>query len=321
MIAFFTKRLFNMALVLTGVVVLNFLLFFARPGDSTNLFFRPGTDRQTLETMREKMGLEKPLHQQFLFWCSHILRGDWGYSWAKHRPVQEILNEAIPATIQLVVLALFVNFVLGCLLAIYTTVSTRKFSDSIINFSSLLVYVTPPFWLALFFIYIFSEKLGLLPASGMNSNVIHNATWLQLSMDRLFHLVLPVAVLGLTGAAATFRIVRANMQSVMMESFVLFARAKGLTIKRIYFFHIFKNALLPVVTLLGLYFPLMLSGVFIIEVIFAWPGMGQITYEAVYAKDFPVIMAVNLIAAVMVIIGNLLSDLLYQFVDPRIKSE
>ena len=161
-------------------------------------------------------------------------------------------------------------------------------------------------------------RLGWLPASGQSSLILESTSAFGTFVDRIRHLVMPVVVLGLVGGAATFRVVRANTIKTLEEHFITSARAKGLSPFLILYKHALKNILLPVITLFGLYFPFLLGGALVIEIIFAWPGMGRITYDAVMAKDFPIIMAVNYIAAVMVIIGNFTADILYRLVDPRI---
>jgi peptide/nickel transport system permease protein len=183
----------------------------------------------------------------------------------------------------------------------------------------LALYSVPVFLLALALIYVFSLKLRLLPVSGMGSFDDGTFGFWGTFFDRAIHLVLPVSVLSITGAAATSRYVQANMEEVLRQDYIRLAMAKGLSKKRVILHHAFRNAALPVVTLLGIYFPFLLGSALIVEVVFAWPGMGRIAYEAVFSKDYPVIMAVNLMAGVMVILGNLVSDLLYRFIDPRIR--
>jgi len=232
--------------------------------------------------------------------------------------VADILAEAIPATLQLTGLALFLNLFLGCIAGAFAGIYSERRLGQIIDFTSLSIYSIPTFWLSLVGILVFSLKLHWLPSSQMASLFVADGFW-DNALDRVRHLLLPVLVLGLGGAAATARYVRANLRQVLQQDFIRLARAKGLRKRRIYLQHALRNALIPVATLLGLYLPLLLGGAFVVEVIFAWPGMGRVTYEAVFAKDYPVIMAVNLIAATMVILGNFVSDLLYQWLDPRLR--
>ena len=313
-------RLASIPVVLIGVVVINFFLFHLSPGDPTNVYFNPKTPAKIRDTLKEKMGFSEPWYQQLWNWTSHAVRGDFGYSWAKHRPVREILAEAIPATLVLTLLALGINVFLGCSLGVVAGIYSHRWIGKTLSGFSLLIYSMPPFWLALICIYIFSIKLGWLPASGMQSLDL-NLNSFETFLDRLRHVVLPAGVLGCIGAAATFRFVYANTQKLNNKQFILAAKAKGLPSKSVIFKHALRNILLPVVTLVGLYFPFILGGALIIEVIFAWPGMGRVAYEAIFAKDFPVIMAVNLIAAVLVVLGSLFADIVGKWVDPRIKFE
>ena len=313
------KRITYTAVLLIGVIVFNFTLFFMSPGDPTNLYFSPKTRQANIEALKEKMGVDKPWTHQFIDWSKHILRGDLGYSWAKHRPVKEILGEAIPATLQLTVLAVLLNFVLGCMIGIIGGIHSERWLGKCIDTGTMILYSTPVFLLALFLIALFSLHWRLLPASGMSSLFLAKTGFWHQFADRLRHLALPVLVLGLTGAASISRYVQGHMQVVLKQDYIRMARAKGLSRQSIHVKHAFKNALIPVVTLLGLTFPFLLGSTLIVEVIFAWPGMGRVTYEAILSKDYPVVIAVNLIAAIMVILGNIVSDLLARWVDPRVR--
>lgn len=316
---FFLHRLLHAFLLLVGICLLNFFLFQFTPGDPSNLYFGANTKQQNLEALRQQMQLHLPWYAQLKIWSTRALTGDLGVSWSKHRPVVEILKEAIPATLQLASLALLLNMILGSLTGLIAGIFSERWSGKFLDFLSLTLYSVPAFCLSLLVIFVFSLKLQWLPAAGMRSFFAADTSFGGQIMDRIRHLILPAAVLGLTGAAATSRYVRANVLEILNQNYIRMALAKGLSKPRVYLQHAFKNALLPVVTLLGLYLPFLLSGAFIIEVIFAWPGMGRVAYEAIFARDYPLIMAVNFIAAAMVIFGNLLSDLFYQWADPRIQ--
>ncbi len=316
-----SQRTLQAVFLLFGVCVLNFFLFHLSPGDPTNLYFGPKVKHATMDALRKQMGWDHPWYQQFGLWFSQILRGNLGFSWSNHRPVADILKEAVPATLQLTGLALLLNVGLGCLVGIVAATRAHRWTGKLMDYAALTLYSLPTFWLGLMLILLFSLKLQWLPASQMRSFYqINPGLWARM-LDRVRHLVLPVTVLGLTGAAATFRYVRGHMIDVLQQDYITQARAKGLPRRSVLLRHAFRNALLPVVTLLGMYFPFLLGGALIVEVVFAWPGMGRITYEAIFAKDYPVLMATNLIAATMVIAGNLVADLLYRFIDPRIHLE
>lgn len=313
------QRVVHAIILFFGVGIVNFFLFHLSPGDPTNLYFGPKVKRENLQYARHQMGLDRPWYEQLTSWSKRVLRGDLGYSWAKHRPVAGILREAIPATLQLSCFALLVNIVLGCLVGMVAGIHAHSWRGKLLDVLTLALYSIPVFVLALIFIFVFSLKLRWLPASQMRSFFTADMGFWTGIWDRVRHLLLPVAVLGLTGAAATSRYVRGHLREILNQNYIRTALAKGLARKRVYLHHALRNALLPVITLLGIYFPFLLSGAFIVEVIFAWPGMGRIAYEAIFAKDYPVIMAVNFVVAGMVITGNLISDLLYRFIDPRVR--
>lgn len=313
------KRILSFPFLLLGVLSINFFLFHLSPGDPTSTYFAPHVKPNTYEIRRDKMGLDDPWHKQLFIWTANLLRGDLGYSWSHHRPVSSILKEALPATMTLAVAALFLNMLLGCSTGVISGVMNKHLVGKAINLIAILFYAVPPFWLAIFMTYIFSTQLHLLPPSGFSSLLLDHRQWTAAVFDRLQHLLLPALVLGIIGAAATFRFVRENVLSQQKEHYITFAHAKGLPQRHVFFKHVLINTLIPVVTLLGLYLPLLLSGAFIIEVIFAWPGMGRITYDAIFAKDIPLLMAVNFIVAVMVLLGNLIADLLYNVIDPRVR--
>ena len=317
----FYRRLLSTVLILCGIAILNFFLFYLSPGDPTNLYFGPKVDRANLEALRHEMGLEKPWTTQLIHWLGRVVRGDLGYSWAKHRPVRDIIVEAVPATLQLTLLALLLNMAVGCTVGVVSGIYGERWPGRCLDTLSLAWYATPGFLIALLGIYVFCLKLRWLPASGMESLLAFDMGFWEKIGDRLTHLILPVTVLGLAGAAATSRYVQEHMRRILKQDYIRMAFAKGLSKKRIILVHAFKNALIPVVTLLGLYFPFLLGSALIVEVIFAWPGMGRVAYEAIFAKDTPVIMIVNLIAGLMVIIGNTVSDMLYRWIDPRIRIE
>ena len=315
---FAKHRLASIPIVLAGIIVINFVLYHLSPGDPSNRYLNPNYDQANQQLLQQKMGIDRPLHVQLGDWFSRFIRGDFGYSWSKHRPVNDILKEAIPATLELSAISLLINLIFGTGFGLIAGLYAAKWIGKGLNFMNLLLYSMPSFWLAILLIYIFSVRLGWLPASGQSSLIIDETNTFGTIADRIRHLVMPAVVLGLVGGAATFRVVQANTINILNEHFITAARAKGLPPIVVLYKHALKNILLPIITLFGLYFPFLLGGALIIEVIFAWPGMGRIAYEAVLAKDFPIIMAVNYIAAIMVIFGNFTADILYHKIDPRI---
>lgn len=313
------RRIISTAVLLAGISIINFSLYYFSLGDPSNRYFNPKVKKSQLELIKHQMGTDQSWHTQFVNWSSNFLQGDFGYSWAKHRPVKDILTEAVPATLQLTILALIVNLILGCILGVAIGIKSNKTIGKILDHTTLILYSLPSFLVALLLIYLFSLKLKLLPVSGMNSFFVSESDFWSKLWDRLQHLILPVTVLSLVGAAATSRYLAGQLKQVLKQDFIRLAFAKGLSKKRIYFYHALKNAAIPLVTLLGIYFPFLLGSTLIIEIIFAWPGMGRVAFEAFFSKDYPVIMAVNLFAGIMVIAGNLIADVLYRVIDPRIR--
>lgn len=313
------KALLRFALLLAGIWFLNFGLIRLSPGDATNVYWGPHSDHASIETLRAQRGLTLPFWQQFEMWTLRFARGDWGYSWMRHRPVVDILQETIPVTLQLTTLALAFSFIIGAAWGVLAAKYDDRAAGHALNFSGLIIYALPPFWLAALAILFFSVKLQWLPASGMNSLFLEEASRAEQWWDRVRHLILPVTILGVAGAAAISRFVRANMRNVLRQDFIRLAHAKGLSAREVLLKHALKNALLPVITLFGLYFPFLLGGALVIEVMFALPGMGRIAYEALFSKDYPVLFAVNLLAASMAITGNMLADVLYHVIDPRVR--
>ena len=313
------KRTASTLFFLIAIVLINFTLFYAGPGDPTSQYFSPKVQKESMEKLRTEMGTDQPYFQQLLNWTKNMKSGNFGYSWSEHRPVEDVLKEAIPATLQLTGLALFINILFGLVLGAILGLFPDCFPARIINYFTLILYSVPVFFLALLFIYLFSFKFSLLPASGMSSLLLEDKGFASIVIDRLKHLLLPASVLGLMGAAVTSRFFGSKLEFVLQQQYILAAKAKGLKTSKIFMDHAFKNALIPVITLLGMYLPVLLSGALIVEVIFAWPGMGRVTYEAIFAKDLPLLMAVNLIAGIMVVVGNFIADISYQWIDPRMR--
>jgi peptide/nickel transport system permease protein len=236
----------------------------------------------------------------------------------QHRAVSEIFLEAIPNTLRLTVSVFIIQLIVGILLGVITALKKNGKLDVLINSILLFLYSMPGFWVALIAIMIFSLKLGWLPSSQMSSMHSIEGFW-PVIWDKIRHLILPAAVLSIPFVTYTARFVRGSLIEVLRQPYMQTARAFGLKRSEIVFKYALKNTLLPVVTLIGLYIPFLLGGAVITEYIFGWPGMGRITVDAIFSYDYPVILASNFIAAFAVIIGNLISDLMYVIVDPRIQ--
>lgn len=297
---------------------LTFLFVHLAPGDPASLYIRPEIAPEVVENIREQMGLHRPLWQQYLAWLGEFARGRFGVSFVQHRPVQEVLREAIPNTLLLTGTSFLLQLMLGILLGGFMAVRCGSLLDRGARLLLLIIYSIPGFWLAILAVSFVAVKWGWLPSSHMQSIAAGPGFW-QLCLDRARHLVLPATILSLPFIAFTAKIIRGTLLDVLGRDYIRTAKAYGLRRRRIFFKYALKNALLPLASLAGTYLPFLLGGAVIIETVFAWPGMGRITIDALFAHDYPVILATTFIAALTVVLGNLFSDLLYAVLDPRIK--
>ena len=322
MIRFIARRLLFAIPLLLGIVTITFFVIQLAPGDPMDMFLEPRMQRQmdaeSLELLRQRYGLDQPVHIQYVRWLGGLLQGDLGESFRYRRPVASLIAERVPYTLQLAALALLVDALLGIALGIYSAVKRYSLAEKVVTIGSLIIYSIPGFWLALMLVMLFSVNLGWFPTSQTRSlDYDLLSTWGQIG-DRLWHLVLPVFVLGIAQAAGTARYMRNRLLEVMNEEYILAARARGLHEKAVVFKHALRNAMIPIITIFGMSLPFLLGGAALIEGVFGWPGLGLLGIEAVRGRDYPVILATTIMAAVLVVLGNLLADVLYAVVDPRI---
>lgn len=321
MLSFLARRLAAGLAVVLGVVALTFALLQVAPGDPVERLLGPSAGPEQVEQQRHALGLDRPVPAQFLAWVSRFVRGDWGRSIATGQPVAAMLGRAWPATVLLVGLSLLASYLLGILVGVIQGARAGTALDTGLSVSTVTLFAIPSYWLGLMLVMLFTYLLGWLPAfgaAGLDADFLTG--WQRLS-DRLRHLALPLLTLTLIGIGGVARFVRGAVLDVRSLPFVAIARSKGLTPRRILWRHIFRNAMVPVVTLLGLSLPALFSGAVFVEVIFAWPGVGRILVEAVQARDYPVVMAATAVSAILVVAGNLLADLLVTRVDPRVRDQ
>ncbi|HEU0220747.1 MAG TPA: ABC transporter permease [Paracoccaceae bacterium] len=320
MIRFVLARLAKSAVVLLCIAVLNFMLIRAAPGDPAAVMAGEAgeADAQFLAQLEERFGLDKPLPVQLWIYVSGVLRFDLGYSYRQQLPVADLILERLPATLTLSVAAFAISLGLGVLAGAVASVFQGRWPDTIISSVALIFYATPLFWLALMAVLLFSVWLGWLPGFGYES-VGAGYTGLRRALDILQHLILPATTLGLFFMAVYMRMTRASMLEVNRQDFVRTARAKGLRPGVIQRRHVLRNALLPVVTLAGLQAGQLVGGAVLIETVFAWPGIGRLMFEALAQRDYNLLLGVFLVSAAMVLLFNLVTDLLYRLVDPRIR--
>ncbi len=319
MLRYLFRRILGSILLLWGVVTLTFVLLQVAPGDPVDLLVDPSFPPEDVQAVRDHFGLDRPFHQQYLSWIAGTVHGDLGISLRHKRPVRDVLAEAVPNTLRLSVISLLAWLVVGVMLGVWSAAHRGSLRDRVVTVSTLIVYSLPSFWLGLMLLLIFVWKLHWFPSGGMSDGTVAELGWWRWLLSSIRHLVLPVAVLGLSGAAGLARYMRSSMLEILSEDYIRTARAKGLGERSILFKHALRNAAIPLVTLLGLSLPFLLSGAVVTEVIFSWPGMGQVAVQGLLSRDYPVILATTLLSGGMVILGNLLADLAYGLVDPRIR--
>lgn len=319
MVGFIFKRVLSAIPLIIGFLTVTFFIVHLAPGDPTTLYVQPDTDPMYALKLRHSLGLDESLPFQFVKWSKSMLEGDFGVSFSKHAPVAEILSEAIPNTLLLTSFALSFNFLIGICIGVYAAIRRGTFSDYFINMISLFVYSMPEFWLGLMLILGFSEGIPIFPASGMYSPLANYLSTPLFVWDVAQHMILPVFVLGFASAAATGRYMRGSMLEVIHQDYIRTARAKGLSESLVIGKHALRNALIPIITLFSLSLPFLLGGAVIVETVFGWPGMGKVTIDAIFTRDYPLIIACTFVSGVMVVFGNLLADVLYAIIDPRIR--
>ena len=312
------RRALSGVAVVFGVLTLMFFLLRLAPGDPARLLVGPAATEAQVEAQRSALGLDRPLPVQYVSWLGRFVQGDWGTSIATGRPVARTLADAWPATVRLVGVSLVLSYLLGIAVGVLQATRGGRL-DTTLSVVTVTLFALPGYWLALMLVMLFTYEARLLPAfgaAGLDSDFLTG--WERLA-DRLRHLALPLATLTLIGIGGTARYVRGAMLDVAGLPFVAIARAKGLSPARVAVRHVLRNALIPVVTLLGLSLPALFSGAVFIEAIFAWPGVGRVLVEGVVARDYPVVMAATAVSAVLVVAGNLLAEALVAWVDPRVR--
>jgi len=306
--------------VVLGVVILTFLLLHAAPGDPVHLLLGPNATAEQVAIQREALGLDRPLAAQFATWLDRFARGDWGRSITQGLPVRQLLATAWPATVRLVGLSLLLSYLIGVAVGALQAARSGSRSDTALSVASVTLFAVPGYWLGLMLVLVFTYWARWLPAfgaQGFDADYLSGAGWL---VDRARHLALPLATLTLIGIGGAARFVRGAMIETLSQPFITTARAKGLTPRQVIVRHALRNALTPVVTLLGMSLPALFSGAVFVEAVFAWPGVGRVLVEAVQARDYPVVMAATAISAVLVVAGNLLADVLAGWLDPRVRA-
>lgn len=323
MTRFLTKRLFLIIPMLIGISILTLLIMHLAPGDPTSLRYglNPEVSGSARAHLREIYDLDEPFLVQYGRWLKRIVTLDFGRSFIDNRLVIDKVKERLPATLLLQILSLLIIFSIALPIGVMSAVKQNSLFDKLTTVFVFIGFATPVFWLALLLMWFFGFRLEWFPISGMSPWYSQFLSPGERIVDLLWHLVLPVITLSFVGLAGISRYTRSSMLEVIRQDYIRTARAKGLPENKIIYKHALKNALLPVLTLLGLTLPALISGSFIFETIFAWPGMGRLGYMAIMQYDYTTVMGVGLIATFLTLIGILISDILYAVVDPRIRYE
>lgn len=315
------RRLLIALPILFLITVINFSFIHLSPGDPVMMLLPPDVIQsggmpsvEELEAMRQRLGLDKPIPIQYFYWIGEVVQGNLGTSLGSRKAVAPLLAQRIMPTIKLMSLSLFISLLVGIGVGVLSAIRQYSIIDYTSTLLSFIAVSVPNFFLGLVFIYVFALKLRWLPTSGTQTSGIEPSF-----LDSLKYLVLPSLVLGLSSAAGLVRYTRSSLLEVLRLDYVTTARSKGLAERVVIFKHAFRNSLLPVITVISLALPNLFGGSVVIESIFNYSGMGSFAVEAVFAKDYPVIMAVNIVSSVLVLSANLLADVAYAAADPRIR--
>jgi peptide/nickel transport system permease protein len=313
------KRLLQAVPLLVGVIVINFIIIHVAPGDPVLVIAGEyGTTPEYLAMLRAKMGLDKPLYLQLLIYLKTVSMGDLGHSFVWNESVLKVILEFVPATLLLMGASLILSVLVGIPLGVWASRKPYSLTDNSITTLSLAGYSIPVFWLGIMGILLFSVQLKWLPTQGMRT-IVGAMTGLAYYTDIARHLVLPATVLALAQLALVTRLTRASMLEVMSLDFITTAWSKGLGENRVIFRHGLRNALLPIVTIIGLQVGYMFGGAILTETVFAWPGLGRLMLRALSTRDYPLIMGMFIVITLMVIVTNLVTDILYAVLDPRVR--
>jgi len=319
---YIARRLIQAVVIVAIVAAITFALIHLAPGDPFSAILdNPNVSEKVRVTLRAQYGLDRPLPEQFVRYVSALGRGELGWSFSHDRPVGEVLASALPNTLLLMSVALVGSFLLGILVALIQVARKGTFVDHTLSGITLFFFSMPDFWLGILALLAFTYWIPIFPVGGAVDPVMHEFLGLGgRIMDRLRHLALPALTLTVLASASVARFQRAALLDVLPADYIRTARLKGLTERQVLRRHALRNALLPIITLIGLSFPALLTGAFFIEKIFAWPGMGYAVINAIGARDYPLVVGGVIIGSIMVTLGSLLADLLYAWADPRLRA-
>jgi peptide/nickel transport system permease protein len=303
MFFFLAKRLSQSILILFGVTLITFCLSFLMPADPVRMIAGRSATQATVESIRKQLGLDRPLPVQYIKYISRLVQGDLGRSYKQKTQVSELILSRLPATLLLMAGTIFFELLIGLPAGIFAATRRGKSVDNWIMAISFAGVSVPQFVLGLLLLYLFAYMLPIFPLGG------YGTAW---------HLVLPALTLGISGGGWYSRMIRSSMVDVLRQDFIRTARSKGLTERSVVLVHALRNAILPVIAMIGLDIGIFMAGAVVVESVYGWPGIGQMAWQAIQMVDIPIIMGVTLVAAVGIVLGNLLADLVMPFIDPRV---
>ncbi len=312
------RRLLQIPPVILGLLVLNFVLIHLAPGDPLYFLVGEGGDESYYSAIRSRLGLDRPLAEQLVRYLAGVATGDLGRSIRHNEPVISLILGRVPATLLLTGTALAAATGVGVWLGTLSAARPGGLLDRLTNGVASVLAAVPSFWLGQLLLVSLAGWLGLFPVQGMVSARLASGGW-ALIIDVAHHLVLPASTLALLQIALIFRLTRQSVRETLVEEFIRTARAKGLSPRLILYRHALRNSLLPVVTVVGGHLGTLLAGAAVVEVVFAWPGLGRLLYDAILTRDYPVVLGIFLVVSVMMVLANLLTDLTYAYLDPRVR--
>jgi len=304
MIAYLTRRLIQAALILLGVSLITFALLYLLPADPVRQIAGRSATPQTVESIRQQLGLDQPFTVQYWRYLTNLVSGDLGRSYIQRSEVSELIVARLPASLLLMVGAIVCELVIGLSMGLIAAVKRGTATDQALMVGSFIGVSAPQFVVGLLLLYVFAVKLGWFPIGGYGT---------------FSHMVLPSLTLGILGAGWYSRMMRSSMIDVLRQDYIRTARAKGLAQRAVLFGHALPNAILPVIAMIGIDIGMFMGGIVVVESVFGWPGIGQLAWQAIQRVDIPIIMGVTLVSACAIVLGNLLADIVAPFIDPRIK--
>jgi peptide/nickel transport system permease protein len=304
MLIYIAKRLTASVGILLGITLVTFALTFVMPADPVRMIAGRNATPATVEQIREQLGLDRPVHEQYLRYVGRLASGDLGRSYAQKTNVTELIQSRLPATLLLMAGAIFFELLIGIPAGIFAATRRGSVIDRLVMMASFIGVSAPQFVVGLLLLYLFANLLGWFPMGGFGT---------------IWHLILPALTLGVAGGGWYARMMRSAMIEVLRQDYIRTARAKGLSSARVLLLHALKNAALPIVAMIGLDVGFFMSGAVVVESVYGWPGIGQLAWQGVQRVDIPIIMGVTLVAAVAIVIGNMLADFVAPLIDPRIR--